>query len=134
MPNNYPMLPLTLLVLACFGLPGHAAELYVIAHSDVNLKAYDLQDVFTGEKQFSGGIKLVPVDNSAARSEFLSKVLNLESKRYETLWVKKAFRDGIAIPALKNSDTEVIAYVKTTPGAVSYVLQASDQVKTLAKF
>jgi ABC-type phosphate transport system substrate-binding protein len=107
----------------------------VIAHASVSLNADEIRDVFLGEKQFSGRIKLVPVDNSSAQSEFLSKVLQSDERKYAARWTRKSFRDGLAVPALKGSDAEVLAFVRATPGAIGYVkASAAPGVQVLEQY
>jgi len=111
-----------------------AADLYVIANSGVNLTVADAREVFLGEKQFSGSIKLVPVDNAAVQEAFLAKVVKMDSAKYASSWTKKSFRDGLTPPALKSGDAEVIEFVKRTPGAVGYVSTSPSNVSVIQKF
>lgn len=120
--------------IGCICACSHAKELFVIAHPSVAIAADEIQDVFIGDKQFAGSQKLTIIDNASAQSEFLSKVVRMESKRYSSLWVKKSFRDGLAIPAVKGGDAEVLSFVKNNPGAIGYVSVLPDGVKALAKF
>jgi hypothetical protein len=106
----------------------------VIAHPSVSLSASDVREVFLGEKQFAGGVKLVPVDNSARQADFLSKVMLTDAAKYSTYWIKKSFREGVMAPSSKGSDAEVIAFVKSTPGALGYVSSAPSGVKVLQKY
>lgn len=107
----------------------------VIAHPSVTLNADEIRDVFLGEKQFSGRIKLVPVDNSSVQGEFLSKVLQSDERKYAARWTRKSFREGLAAPALKGSDAEVSAFVRATPGAIGYVMgTAAPGVQVLEQF
>ena len=111
----------------------HAGE--VIAHPSVNLSPDEVRDVFLGEKQLAGDLRLIPVDNSALHTEFLARVLQTDERKYAARWTKKTFREGIAPPALKGSDAEVNAYVKSTPGAIGYVAgPPAAGVKVLEKF
>ena len=113
-----------LLLLLCALTPvthALAADIYVIAHPSAKLSADSIRDIYIGEKQFAGDVKLVPLDNAAAQAEFLGKVLKLDQTRYANLWVKKSFRDALNPPALRTSDNEVVEYVRKTPGAVAYV-------------
>jgi ABC-type phosphate transport system substrate-binding protein len=125
---------LKLVTLGCIAFPVHAKDLFVIAHPSVALSAEEIQDVFIGDKQFAGSQKLVVTDNASAQSDFLGKVVKMETKRYSALWVKKSFRDGLAIPAVKSGDAEVVSFVKNTPGAIGYVTILPEGVKALAKF
>jgi ABC-type phosphate transport system substrate-binding protein len=106
----------------------------VIANAAVVLSADEIRDVFLGEKQFAGSLKLVPVDNSSLQGEFLSKVLQSDERKYAARWTRKSFREGLAAPAVKGSDAEVIAFVRATPGAVGYVSSGAAGVKVLEKF
>lgn len=116
-----PMKLAALIALCAASSAAGAAELYVICHSDVTLAAADVRDVFLGEKQFSGGLKLLPADNSAVQEEFLARVLKMQSAKYSTLWIKKSFRDGANPPPTLGSDVESLEYVRRTPGACSYL-------------
>ncbi|HJV93503.1 MAG TPA: phosphate ABC transporter substrate-binding protein, partial [Azonexus sp.] len=79
------------------------------------------REIFVGNMQFAGALKLVPVDNGAVQGDFLSKVVKTEPERYATIWTKKSFRDGLNAPPVKSGDAEVIDFVKRTPGAIGYV-------------
>ena len=131
----------TMLALLGLGLlgavasaPAVARDVYVIAHPGVMLTQAELKDVYMGEKQFSGSLKLSPVDNSAAQGDFLDKAINLEAKKYAALWAKKSFRSGLAAPAVKSGDAEVISFVKNTPGAIGYVSAPVQGLKELYKY
>jgi hypothetical protein len=125
-------------LLALVGLifgSARAADVYVICHADATISAADVRDVFTGEKQFAGNVKLLPADNSAVQSQFLSKVLKMDAAKYSNTWTKKSFRDGANPPPLKGSDAEVLEFVKRTAGACSYVAAAPPAgVLTIASF
>lgn len=111
-----------------------ADNVYVIAHPSVELTQAEIKDVYLGEKQFAGPVKLVPVDNAAVQGDFLEKALHMEASKYGALWIKKGFRSGLAAPEIKSGDAEVIHFVKKTPGAVGYVGAPADGVKLLHKY
>lgn len=106
----------------------------VIAHPSVVLSAEEVRELFMGDKQLAGNVKLVPVDNGAQQADFLVKVLQMDPTRYAARWIKKAFREGLNAPMAKRSDAEVAAFVRATPGAVGYVSTASVGVQTLQKY
>lgn len=112
--------------------PGRAGE--VIAHPALTLSADDVKEVFFGDKQLAGSVKLVAIDNAAQQADFLAKVLQTDGTKYTARWTKKAFREGLAAPSVKGSDTETIAFVKATPGALGYVAGPSSGVKVLQKY
>lgn len=97
------------------------ADIYVIVNSGLILTTDDIKGIYTGDKLLAGATKIKPLDNSAAKNEFLSKVLQLDAVRYDALWTKKSFRDGISPPSLKANDEEVVAAVKSTAGAIGYI-------------
>jgi ABC-type phosphate transport system substrate-binding protein len=111
-----------------------AADIYIIANSSVRLTPEEAREVFLGEKQLAGSVKLVPFDNASAQREFLEKVYRIDAAKYNTLWAKKGFRDGLNPPTVKGTDVEVIAIVKATPGAVGYVSTAPSGVTVIQKY
>ena len=128
--------PLKLLLLASlFGscAATQATDLYVVCNARVSISATDVRDMFLGEKQFAGAIKLVPIDNSAAQQAFLDRVLQMNANKYSTAWTKKSFRDGVNPPQVAGSDAEALAYVRRTPGACSYVTSPVSDVVVVSK-
>ncbi len=129
---------LKVIVAAIFALSyaslAWSAQIYVIVNPDVNIESDDLKTIFLGEIQFSGSLKLELADNSAAQGVFLSKILGMSKAKYEALWVKKTFRDGVIQPPLLVNDAEVIDFVKKTPGAVGYVTTPPTGVKVVDQY
>ena len=97
------------------------AELFVISNSANLVAPGEIKDVYTGEKQFSGPVKLAPADNGPAQEVFLENALKMSAARYNTIWTKKSFREGLNPPPVKSGDTEVLDFVRKTPGAIGYV-------------
>jgi hypothetical protein len=111
------------------------ADVFVIASADLTLSADDIRNVYLGEKELAGSSKIVALDNAAAKAEFLSKVVKLDAAKYESLWTKKSFRDGLNPPATKGSDAEVLAAVKSGSSTVGYLSSAPPAgVKLLQKY
>jgi ABC-type phosphate transport system substrate-binding protein len=115
-------------------LPVMAADMYVIANNALALSEEDVRDVFVGDKQIAGGTKIVPMDNASLQKDFVEKVLKIDGPKYSNIWTKKGFRDGLNPPPVKSGDAEVIAAVKSTPGAVGYVSSAPAGVKLIKKY
>lgn len=115
-------------------LPSIAGDVYVIVNNASALTGDEVKDVFLGEKQVVSGAKAVPVDNASLQKDFFDKVVKVDSAKYASIWAKKGFRDGLNAPAVKGSDADVIAVVKSTPGAVGYVSSAPAGVKVVQKF
>lgn|SRR5437763_2990733 len=111
-----------------------AGDIYIVAQPAVNLSEDDIRDAFLGDKQIAGGTRLVPLDNASQQKDFLERVLKLDPAKYNAIWVKKGFRDGLNAPPVKTSDAEVIAAVKANPGAIGYVSTPPKDLKILGKY
>jgi hypothetical protein len=116
-------LPL-LATMAC--APAHGQTL--IANPGLVIASADVRNIYVGEKQFSGTIRLVPVDNLRAQDKFLANVLRVDADKYNLIWAKKSFREGVNPPPIKASDSEVVDFVHRTPGAVGYIGDATKAI------
>lgn len=117
-----------------FSLAVQAGDIYVITGAGTQLSGAEVRDVFIGEKQFAGSVKLLPVDNASAQEAFLEKVVKMEKQKYTSTWTKKSFRDGLNPPAVKSNDLEVIAFIKKSPGTVGYVSSQPAGVTVIEKY
>jgi hypothetical protein len=124
------------LALAGFvlAMPAMAADVYVIANSALALGAEDIRDVFLGDKQIASGTKVIPIDNASLQKDFIEQALKIDGAKYNNIWTKKGFRDGLNPPPVKSGDAEVISAVKSTPGAVGYVASVPAGVKLIKKY
>jgi ABC-type phosphate transport system substrate-binding protein len=121
-------------LLIFLSAPGaNAGDVVVITNPELSISSEEIKDVFLGEKQFAGSIKLVVIDNAAAQGAFLSKFMQMDAAKYNNIWTKKSFRDGLIPPAVKSSDAEVIEYIKRTPGSIGYVSSTPAGVKIIQK-
>jgi hypothetical protein len=125
------------LALWALGLAGRplalSGDLYVIAHTSATIDARSVRDIYIGEKQFIGTTRITVLDNAAGQSIFLSKVLKIDQNRYASLWIKKAFRDALNPPVVKNSDKEILDIVRKTSGAIGYITSHPPADVTLVK-
>jgi ABC-type phosphate transport system substrate-binding protein len=110
------------------------ADIYVISHPDLNISSDQIKDIYTGEKQFAGNTRLTPVDNSTVQSVFFKIALKLDVARYNTLWIGRSFRAGHNPPTVYPSDTAVINFVRSAPGAVGYVTTQPVGVNIVHKY
>lgn len=130
---NKTILP-TIAAALLLATAGAHADGYVIGHTSVNVGPADVREIYLGNMQFVGSIKLVPVDNGAVQGDFLTKVIKTDPDRYSTVWTKKSFRDGINAPSVKSGDAEVIDFVKRTPGAIGYVSANPGSANIILKY
>ena len=134
-PDYHSKILLTVVLSLGCALPC-CADIYVIASPEAKLTLEDIREIYLGDKEFSGDIRLVPVDNQAALAEFVAKAFGMNAQRYNTLWVRKAFRDALTPPVLKAGDFEVLEFVKRTRGAVGYVssVPRDKEISVVGKF
>lgn len=94
-----------------------------------------MRGVCLGEKQLCGELRLVPVDKVAAQQSFLAAFLQTNLRSYQARWTRKVFREGIRPPLVKGSDAEVMSFVRSTPGAIGYLMgEAGTGVTVLGHF
>lgn len=115
-------------------LSARAGDIYVIAHPALQLTPEEAKEVFLGEKQLAGSTKIVPFDNAGAQAEFLERVYKMDVGKYNTIWAKKGFRDGLNPPVVKGNDLQVIASVRDKPGGVGYVTTMPSGVTVIQKY
>jgi ABC-type phosphate transport system substrate-binding protein len=73
---------------------------------------------------FPAGAAATPVEpakNSPARAAFARTVLGWSVQKLDTYWQQQIFSGKDVPPASKSTDDEVVAFVKTNPGAIGYV-------------
>jgi hypothetical protein len=137
--RHSPFRRAALAALACTALwpraPASASgELYVIAHQPMTLSSEEIKEIYLGEVQFAGGLRMVPVDNGSAQAPFLERVLRMTPAKYTVWWTKKAFRDGQNPPPARATDAQVLIFVKETPGAIGYVVTPPEGVHVVGRF
>jgi len=126
---------LTALLFPAAASAADTPELYVVCNVAVTLAGDEIRDVFLGEKNFAGSLKLDPVDNSVAQAEFLRRVLAMDRAKYVRLWIKKSFRDGINPPQMLAGDAAVLAYVRSSRGGCGYfTARPGPTVTVVARF
>ena len=59
-----------------------AVDIYVVTSSGLTIGAEEVKDIFVGDKQVEGGVKLTPIDNASLKTEFLDKALHLTPEKY----------------------------------------------------
>ena len=127
MPGAMKASSLCVVVLAAgTGLGADAQTL--ITNPGVTIVSAEVRVIYIGEKQFAGTVRLVPVDNTSVQEKFLGNFVRVDSDRYNSIWAKKSFREGVNPPATKASDGEVVDFVRRTPGAVGYISDATKAV------
>ena len=82
-------------------------------------------NIFLGSSsKWNNGLKAMPVDQAKttkAGQDFLAKIVGMSESEYKNLWVEKMLSGEAEPPPVKNSDAEVISFVKENVGAVGFI-------------
>lgn len=122
----------TLLSIGMLLYSAGAHSLTLIAHPDTpsTLNAQQVKRIFTGkQRQFDDGSSVIPInqpEGSAARTQFDSSVLGRSTSQITAYWSKRVFTGKGQPPIVVVSDSAMLSYVQSTPGAVGYL---SDNVE-----
>ncbi len=128
-------------LVALFAASSPAAERYlVVVHPNVTvdlLPRAELSRLFLRRQtSWADGTPVIPVDmplGSPLRKAFDEGVHDRPSSAVEAYWQKEVFSGRSLPPLTRSSPDEVIAFVKTHPGAIGYVPENTrlEGVKTL---
>jgi TonB family protein len=135
----------TLLALAALSLTlslasrSLAEDLKIVANPSVkadSISASELRSVFLAERDsINDGSHVEPVfqRSGAAHETFLRDFLRESNESLQSRYGALVFTGKVAMPKSFNSDTEVVAYVAKTRGAIGYVSvsASSEGVKVL---
>jgi ABC-type phosphate transport system substrate-binding protein len=128
------MIKALLLLVAVVALgpsPVAAQQGYVVIVNETNgvstLSAEELSRVFlkkTHRLSNGGGLDVVPVDlpeSAPAREAFSAAVHGKPVSAVHAYWQQQIFSGRAVPPTEKGSDDQVVAFVRSTPGAIGYV-------------
>ncbi|MFZ0478776.1 MAG: TonB family protein [Terriglobales bacterium] len=126
-------------VVLALGLGAWAQSVKMIANPNLKLdsiSASELRSVFLKERKSLGGSHVEPVlaRSGPAHDAFLRLYLGRTDDDLQTYYRSLVFTGRGSMPKVLESDTEIIAYVAKTRGAIGYVSPeaGSDGVRTLA--
>lgn len=105
-----------------------AAEFKIVANNATQVSSLsrdELKAIFMKRNgRWKDGVDIAPVDqppSSPTRVSFTEAVHGKPVAAIESFWQQQIFSGRQVPPVTKASDDEVLAYVKTTPGAIGYV-------------
>lgn len=101
--------------------------------SAAELTALDLQKIYLGKvKSWPDGAKVVPFDiqTGEAKAAMLA-VINKSSMQYDSYWKQQIFSGQGVPPKSFATEAELIAAVKSTPGAIGYIDGTSEGMKII---
>jgi ABC-type phosphate transport system substrate-binding protein len=132
--NDNTMKRLAILaVLVCIGLTLQAQSFKVIVNQSntvSSLTAKEISDYFLKkETKWTNGDAVVPVDLSAkssVREDFSSNIHGKSVSAIKSYWQQYVFAGKGTPPIEKNTDAEVVDFVKRNTGAIGYVSANAD--------
>ena len=124
-----------LVLVLCLGVARPVAalvagqpEVRIVANPDVpvaELTREQVSRLFLKKVPFwSNGVPVAPVDldeGAQARAAFSQRVHRRSVDMLTRYWQRQIFAGRETPPPTRRSDEEVLAYVRTTPGAIGYV-------------
>ncbi|HXH42210.1 MAG TPA: substrate-binding domain-containing protein [Thermoanaerobaculia bacterium] len=109
-----------------------AADFKVIvnsSNSSTKISKADLNAIFLKKMiKWSDGVPAAPVNQSkksAVRDSFTAAVHGKSVAAVDSYWQQQIFSGRDVPPPEKASDAEVVAFVKSNPGAIGYVTNAT---------
>jgi ABC-type phosphate transport system substrate-binding protein len=116
-----------------------AQDVVLVANKNVQISAIsisDLRAIFTGVKtRFSDGSHAVPVilKGGPAHEVFVKNYCREDPNEFRDQWRKAIFTGQGSMPRAFDSESALLQYVATTPGAIGYVsrISSQDDVKSL---
>lgn len=130
-----------LIVLAMLDVRATDEQLVIIGHKDVadSLKKEDIKQIFLGRKtRWANDEKILFVVfvEKDTYTIFLKKYVGKTVFQYKNYWKKQVFTGKGRMPKAFKTSEEVIKYVSSTEGAISFTMSqdvpADDSVKIIA--
>ncbi|MCC5926450.1 MAG: hypothetical protein JJU41_07800 [Bacteroidetes bacterium] len=105
------------------------AQSYVVIVNNNNavteLTKAELSEIFLKTKvRWDDGVSIIPVDlnaRSTVREDFTQEIHGRRVAAIRTHWQQAAFSGGGTAPPERNSDADVIQFVRDNPGAIGYI-------------
>ena len=124
---------LAAVLLALASVNASAGSFKVIINGAVHvdsLSKREISDLFMKRTvKWSNGTAVVPVDQSdraAVRDDFSKSIHGKPTAAVKSYWQQQIFSGRDVPPVEKASDSEVVALVRSNPGAIGYVDAAAD--------
>ena len=121
---------LSLVALVALGSPAAAQQgaYAVIVNEAIGVTTLSAEEVskifFKKTHRWTNGLDVVPVDlpeSAPAREAFSAAVHGKSVGAVRAYWQQQIFSGRAVPPAEKSSDEQVVAFVRSTPGAIGYV-------------
>ena len=128
----FPIKPfLALIIVAVWSATAGGAELVIIGNENLSvphLETKTLQRIYMGKQtRWSNDEPIVPVMLSAGPTHetFVESYLDRSAHRFVTYWRQMVFTGKGLPPRTFATETELVAFVARTPGALGYASAAA---------
>lgn len=134
------LLSTIIIFLIAFATQAYAQSYTVIvneANGTESISKKELSKIFLKKKtRWNDGVSITPIDlevGTDARQAFTTDVHDQGIGGILSYWQQAAFSGAGTAPVQKGNDADIIAFVKSNPGAVGYISAetATDGVKVL---
>jgi len=114
---------LALTVTVVTSLPAHAAKVIVNGVDAGSVNAEVVKNVFLGKATKIGDTKVsfAILASGPTHEAFLDDVVGKSPSQFLSYWRKLAFSGKGSMPEEFGSEDALVAFVKSTPGAIAYI-------------
>jgi hypothetical protein len=123
-----PLLVAAVAAVAVLAAAAEAGDYKIVANPSITVSSLSRATVSSyflkKVDHWPDGTPVVPVDQapgSPARESFTREIHEKSAEMINAYWQKQVFSGRAAPPPAKASDAEVLAYVRSAPGAIGYV-------------
>lgn len=127
--------------ILCFSVTTYAGVAVVVHPSNASeLGSAEISRIFLGKmKSFPGGGPAVPInqaEGAGSRGTFEKAVLKKSSSQIKAYWSKLVFTGKGTPPKEVDTDSEVLALIKSNPNLIGYIDESAvtGDVKVVATF
>ncbi|MFQ5587486.1 MAG: hypothetical protein ACE5F7_01485 [Nitrospiria bacterium] len=115
-------------VLLSIPFPVFSGEIAIIVNAEnpvSNLKREDIKQYYLKETlSWPSGAKVRSVDRKGSppeRKAFLKEIVQMSPEHLKKYWVSKRYGKGVPVPPKLGNDMQIIEYVQSFEGAISYI-------------
>jgi ABC-type phosphate transport system substrate-binding protein len=88
-----------------------------------SISTITVREIYLGEIRFLRGTPIVPLHypEGPVKERFLEEFIHHSPRAYKLHWTKKVFQEGLSLPLIQSSPSEIIDRIRKTPGGIGYV-------------
>lgn len=120
-------------MFASFAASGASAKDYVVIVNksvpDDEVSSSELKNIFLAKKRQWSNAKKIKISlyrNNALQTNFLQTAIKKSRMKFEIYWKKLIFTGKASMPKRVSTESAIVAFVKSTPGAIGFVSAKTD--------